>query len=189
MAIDMRREHAYHQRMLAHQQTATGEVIVWFCFDADNSEYHAVYDEGNRQYKAGLQLPVIWIDQIEDPTQYSDVGRRPTQRVRLAFSTRTALERGLPVDEVHGRRLWDVPPPPPDQDGRPISPWLDDRLNDILYYDGRYYRVSNFQIRGRMQAGDNIIGVSAIETQVGDEMPWDVFPWSEPTDTVPPEEP
>lgn len=55
------------------------------------------------------------------------------------------------------------------------KPWWDDRLNDILYYDSRYYEISNFGIRGRAR-GDVVIAVAGIETQPEDELVFDSFP-------------
>lgn len=190
MSVDMRREHAYQQRMMRDLQGHIGETVLWFRFDVSGSQYHDVYDEGNKQYLPPLLIPFMWLDQVEDPKQYTDVGRRPTMRLRGAVATEQALEAGLPISEVHGERSWDIrPEPPTGQDGRPASPWMDDRLNDVLYYDGRFWDVSNFQIRGRTQTGDNIIGVSAIETK-HDELVRDIFPFDQPSDlTVPPEEP
>jgi hypothetical protein len=37
-------------------------------------------------------------------------------------------------------------------------------MHDIFWYDSRFYEVSGFQIRGRVQGEDVIIGVTGIET-------------------------
>jgi hypothetical protein len=131
------------------------------------STYDRVYDEANRAYQTGIALPVLWIDQQEDPESYSAEGRRPTQRLRFAASARSINNVGIDATEAHGGRLWDE---------RPFGkPWWNDRLNDLVYYDGRFYEVSDFQIRGRIRQ-DVIIGVAGIETQPMDESIFDLFP-------------
>lgn len=164
--IDLRREQNHVFKEMDRYQNKIGEGIVWFKFDTESS-YDRVYNEGGKHYLPGIAVPVLWVDQIEDNETYSDVGRRPTQRLRTAVSARTMNEVGIGAEEAHGGRMWDTKP-----DGKP---WWDDRLNDILYYDGRFYEVSSFQIRGRMRA-DSVIGVSAIETQLEDDRIWDLFP-------------
>lgn len=167
MAIDARREAGHISREFTRYQMTIGESIMWFCFDAVHSRYDSVYDEGYRRYETSRKIPVLWIDQQEANEDYSPEGRRPTQRLRFAVSARTLHECGIDVTEAHGDRLWDQAPNPV---------WKDDRLNDLLYYDGRFYEVSNFQIRGRVQGEDVIIGVSGIETKPDDELTLDLVP-------------
>lgn len=164
--IDTRREAAHIFKELSRFQNKVGEAVIWFKFDIESS-YDEVYDEGGKNYLPGVAVPVLWIDQIEDVETYSAEGRRPTQRIRFACSARSINETGIDATEVHGGRLWDTKP-----EGKP---WWDDRLNDIIYYDGRYYEISNFQIKDRMRQ-DIIIGVSGIETQPSDERVFDLFP-------------
>lgn len=164
--IDTRREAQHIFKELSRYQNKVGEGVIWFKFDLESS-YDDVYDEGGKNYLPGVAVPVLWIDQIEDVETYSAEGRRPTQRIRFACSARTMNETGVGSTEAHGGRLWDTKP-----DGKP---WWDDRLNDIIYYDGRYYEISSFQIRDRMRQ-DIIIGVSGIETQPSDERVFDIFP-------------
>ena len=164
--IDTRREAQHIFKELGRYQNKVGEGVIWFKFDVDSS-YDDVYDEGGKNYLPGVAVPVLWIDQIEDVETYSAEGRRPTQRIRFACSARTINETGIGATEAHGGRLWDIKP-----SGKP---WWDDRLNDIIYYDGRYYEISNFQIKDRMRQ-DIIIGISGIETQPEDERVFDIFP-------------
>lgn len=167
--MDARRETNNIFKQLERFQNTIGEGIIWFRFDTSTSVYDDVYDEGGRTYLPGLAVPVLWIDQIEDTETYSAEGRRPTQRFRSAVSAKAMAEAGIGGTEAHGGRLWDTKP-----DGKP---WWDDRSNDVIYYDGRFYEISNFQIRGRVRSGgDVIIGISGIETQHIDERVWDLFP-------------
>jgi len=165
--IDTRRETNHIFKELSRYQNKVGEGVIWFKFDLDSS-YDSVYDEGGKNYLPGVAVPALWIDQIEDTETYGPEGRRPTQRIRLACSARSIDEAGLGATEAHGGRLWDV---------KPDKPWWDDRLNDIMYYDGRFYEISNFQIRGCSRQ-DVVIGISGIETQPADEHIWDLFPTS-----------
>lgn len=164
--MDTRRETAHVFKEFGRYHNKIGEAVIWFKFDLD-SEYDDVYDETGRSFRPGVAVPVLWIDQIEDSENYSPEGRRPTQRVRFACSARSIGEAGIGSTEAHGGRLWDDKP-----EGKP---WWDDRLNDIVYYDGRYYEISGFNIRGRARQ-DVIIGVTGIETQPGDELVFDLFP-------------
>lgn len=182
MTVDYRRELSYVWKQYNAYYDTIGEEVIWFPFDTVDSRYDDVYDEGNKTYKTGIRMPALWVDQIEDPEQYTGEGRRPTKRLRFAVSARSLQERGVPVFDAHGRRMYDVPPvaPDPDQYGRPESPWLDDRLNDIVFYDGRFWAVSDFQLRGRAKEFNQIVGVSALEIDPRDENLWDLFPWNTP---------
>jgi hypothetical protein len=178
MPVDVRREMAHIYKEYQSYYRVIGEEIYWFRFDTTQSRWDDIYDEGGRHYLPAIRVPALWVDQIEDPEQYSGEGRRPRQRFRGAVSVAELRQRGISDTETHGRRDIDAPPGPPDppQPGRPIGVWLDDRLNDVLYYDGRFYSVSNFQIRGRAQFADSIIGISALELIVEDESVFDFFP-------------
>ena len=164
--LDARREAHQVFKHMARMQNTIGESVVWFRFDLTSS-YDSVYDEGGRSYHTGVRIPVLWVDQTEDMENYSDTGRRPTQRFRCAVSARSMAETLGEVTEAHGGREWDT---------KPSKPWWDDRLNDLLWYDGRFYEISNFQIRGRYQEHDVVLGITGIETQPTDERVWDLFP-------------
>ena len=62
--------------------------------------------------------------------------------------------------------------------------WLDDRSNDICYYNGRYYEISNYQIRGRIRE-DVIVGVTCTETYPEDEFTFDYGPMVPPSPITP----
>jgi hypothetical protein len=144
-----------------------GEGVLYYKFDAENSHYDRVYDEGNRRYHTAVRIPILWIDQQEATEDYSPEGRRPTQRLRLSVSAQSMYEAGISVTEVHGNRL---------QDTSPSGIWREDRMHDILYYDSRYWEISAFQIRGRVKGEDVIIGITAIETFPDDDMIFDSPP-------------
>lgn len=165
--FDPRREAGHVHREYNRYHKKMGESILWFAFDTVNSGYDDVYDEGFRRYESAKIVPVLWVDQQEATEDYSPEGRRPTQRLRFAVGSRSLFECGIGVTEVHGGRIYD----------QSISDvWKEDRLNDVVYYDGRFYEISSFQIRGRLQGEDVVIGVSCIETKLHDELNLDVTP-------------
>ena len=167
--MDTRREVREIWRHFDRYQDDIGEACVYFKFDAVNSKYDDVYDEGGRRYEPGIRIPILWVDQSEASEDYSPEGRRPTQRVRLAVSARELHGAGISVTEAHGNRL---------TDGSPSLVWRYDRAHDIMYYDGRYYEVSAFQIRGRAKGEDVIIGITGIEAFPADDLLFDFQPGS-----------
>jgi len=165
--MDSRREALPIQKHFARYHNDVGEAIIYFIFDADNSAYDRVYDEGFRRYHRGIRIPILWVDQMEATEDYSAEGRRPTQRVRLAIAARPVYEAGISITEVHGNRLGDT---------SPSTTWRRDRLSDLFYYDARFYSVSGFQIRGRVQGEDVIMGLTGIEEFHADDLTLDFPP-------------
>ena len=170
--MDVRREARQIWKHFGRYQLTIGEAIILYRFDADNSRYDSVYDEGYRRYHKGVRVPILWVDQTEPTEDYTSEGRRPTQRLRFAVSAREMYEAGFSVTEVTGNRL---------QDESPSDIWRRDRMHDILYYDSRFFEISAYQIRGRVQGEDVIIGITAIETWPDDDAVFDYLP-----DHVPP---
>lgn len=169
--MEARREVNQIWKHFKRYQTTVGEGIIYYRFDADDTEYDAVYDEGFRRYHTGVRIPILWTDQMEAVEDYSPEGRRPTLRMRCAVSARDMYEAGFSVTEVHGNQLTDV---------APNSIWRRDRMHDIFYYDNRYWEISGFQIRGRLKGEDVIIGITGIETFPGDDMVLDYKPGTVP---------
>lgn len=164
--IDTRREAAHVEKEFGRYQAKIGESVVWFVFDAYNSQYSGTYDEGGRKYLPGVLVPILWVDQIEAPEQYVPEGRRPVQGLRFAVSAKAIYECAL-SSESPGHQAWDP--------GLINGTWFDDRNNDVCYYNGRYYEVSNYQTRGRIRE-DVIIGVTCTETYPEDEFTFDSPP-------------
>jgi hypothetical protein len=167
VALDTRRESNHIQRELLRYQARIGEAVIWFEFDVDNSQFDRVYNEGGRFYRQGRAVATLWVDQGEAPEQYLPEGRRTVVTLRFAVAARTITEVGIGLQEAHGHRIYDR--------GLINEKWFDDRLNDVLYYDGRYWEVNNFQIRGRIRE-DNILGVTCTETYPEDEYTFDFPP-------------
>jgi len=167
MALDSRREANHIGREMARYAADIGENVVWFEFDVDGSQYDRVYDEGGRVYRTGINVPTLWIDQGEAPEQYLPEGRRNVVTLRFAVWARAIIEVGIGIHEAHGHRVWDR--------GLINRKWFNDRTNDTLYYDGRYWEINNFQIRGRIRE-DVIVGVTCTETYPEDEFTFDFPP-------------
>jgi hypothetical protein len=157
--MDPRREARQIWKHFGRYQTTIGEALIYYRFNADTSHYDSVYDEGYRRYHTGVRIPILWVDQTEATEEYTSEGRRPTQRLRCAVSAREMFEAGFSVTEVSGNR---------EQDTSPSEIWRRDRNHDIVWYDARYFEISAYQIRGRVQGEDVIIGITAIETFVDD---------------------
>lgn len=170
MPIDSRRETQHIQREMQRLHQQIGENVVWFKFDPQSSSYDTVYNEGGRRYLAGINVGVLWIDQGEAPEQYLGEGRRPVMNLRFAVAARAISEVGVGQQEAHGHRVWDS--------GLIKGDYFDDRLNDVVYYDGRYWEITNFQIRGRIRE-DQIVGVTCTETYPEDEFTFS-FPVTSP---------
>jgi hypothetical protein len=168
--MDARREVIQIWKHFSRYHDSVGEAIIYYRFDTENSDYDNVYDEGYRRYHLGVHIPILWVDQSEAVEDYGPEGRRPTMRIRLALSARAVYEAGISVTEVHGNRL---------EDTSSSQTWRSDRVHDIFYYDNRYYEVSAFQIRGRVQGEDVIVGLSGIETFPGDDANLDFLPGAE----------
>lgn len=163
--IHLRRESGRIFKEFQRFHLTVGEGIVWFRFDVTNTEYDSVYDEGGRVYHPGIAVPILWVNQQEQDELYSAEGRRPTQRIALSVSARSMEAVRIGSQEAHGGRTFDV---------HSDDPWWDDRLNDIFYYDSRYYEVSGFHVRSRAQERDLIVSVGGIETQPADERVFDL---------------
>lgn len=165
--MDPRREVREIWKHFQRYHNDIGEALLYYRFDTVNSQFDRVYDEAHRVYHKAVRMPILWVDQSEAMEDYSSEGRRPTQRIRFAVSARAVYEAGISVTEAHGNRIQDVS----------VSDiWRDDRMHDIVYYDGRYYEVSAYQIRGRAKGEDVIIGIAGVETFPDDDMVLDVPP-------------
>jgi hypothetical protein len=167
--MDPRREARQIWKHFTRFHKDIGESLVYYRFNADTSHHDTVYDEGFRRYHIGVRVPILWVDQTEPTEDYTSEGRRPIQRLRCAVSARDMYEAGFSVTEVTGNRL---------QDGPANDGWRRDRMHDLVWYDSRFFEISAYQIRGRVQGEDVIIGITAIETWPADDAIFDYLPGS-----------
>ena len=92
--MDPRREAAQIFKHFDRYHKDMGEALIYYRFDADDSQYDTVYDEGFRRYHVGVRIAILWVDQQEAVEDYAPEGRRPTPGVRVAPSRRAIDVRG-----------------------------------------------------------------------------------------------
>jgi hypothetical protein len=142
----------YHQY---HSQA--GEAVVWYEFmpfassASAGSVYDDVYDEGSRgpggrKYRPGVAVPVLMISEQEDLKRSIADGRQPVQIVEFRASIDDFRKAGV------------------------TAPWeYQDHLNDIFMYDGRYFSVYQYRVRGRLR-DDVMVLVEGLELYISQEM-------------------
>jgi hypothetical protein len=155
--MDIRRElDLINKHFMAHFKTA-GAAIVWYEFmpfaasASAGSVYDDVYDEGTpsaggRSYKQGVILPVLLAVENEDQRRSIPEGRQVVQTVDVFIPYRAMYETGINEPYEYRRHL-----------------------NDIFLYDGRYYSVYNYRVRGRLR-DEVFILVSGSEIYIDQEM-------------------
>ena len=180
--MDPRRELAEIRKHYRQFQRTVGEAIVWFEFlpivaygtggltnasggllvDTDGnvlypsnvtpaSMYDDVYSEGvpsygGRTYAAGVVVPVLLITETEDQERSIPEGRQTTQVTNFVASIQDFRDAGITT---------------------PFEYQL--HLNDMFQYDGRYFGVTSYRVRGRAM-DDVMIVVEGIEIYIDQEM-------------------
>lgn len=133
-------------------QRNLGEAIVWHEYDSANSAYHGTYDEGGRHYTAGYYVPSLWVIISEDRATRTNEGRKPTEKISLAISARSMDMSGVSDPEDYTRHL-----------------------NDVVRYDERLWKLTEYNIRGRIPT-EVIIGISGTQIYRDEEMTFDALP-------------
>lgn len=161
--MDVRRELGLIRKHYKSYHEQAGETITWFEFvplgnsASATSLYDDIYDEGirgtgGRKYKSGVVVPVLMITESEDQKRAIPEGRQPTQLVNFVASVDDFSKAGVTAP-------WEYQP----------------RLNDMFLYDGRYFSVVSYRVRGRAR-DDVMLVVEGIETYISQEMMNDVGP-------------
>lgn len=143
-----------------HFQRNYGETVVWYEFVplgenvVSDSVYDDVYDEGvpgtgGRRYRAGVPVPVLMITETEDLKRSIPEGRQVTEVVNFVASVDDWRKAGI-TDPFEYRH----------------------HLNDLFVYDGRYYSVTTYRVRGRAR-DDVMLVVEGIEVYINQEFPND----------------
>lgn len=159
--MDDRRELNSVNRHINRFVGGMGEAVLWWEKDP-SSTMDNVYDESpNAVYTSPKRVVVIQVDQSEGQENSTHDGRHTTNSIRIGVSAQALRESG--ISNVHGQ--------------------AQQHLNDVVAWDGRYFAISSFQIRGRVR-GDVIIGITAVETMEFEESVYDTVP-----PTIPPTEP
>jgi hypothetical protein len=163
--MDLRRELAQIRKHYRRYHQVHGESVVWYEFvpfgsdPEKDSVYDDVYDEGRagtggRRYRSGLVVPVLMVTETEDQKRAIPEGRQPVQVTNFVCSVEDLRDAGL------------------------NEPWEYKRhLNDLFTYDGRYFSITSYRVRGRGK-DDVLIVVEGIEIYVGQEFPFDPGPSS-----------
>lgn len=135
-----------------------GEEVEWFELDVAASTSHPVYDEpGNRVYKPPVRVTMIQIDETEPVEMSGHEGRHSTGSIRAGVTAQALREAGISATHAHAPQ----------------------HLNDIIYWNGRYFAISKFDIQGRIR-GDAVIGISAVEVMEFEEYVFDTTPPTNP---------
>lgn len=161
--MDYRRELGLIRKQYRQYQNDHGETVVWYQFQplgtntATSSVYDDVYDEGimgvgGKKYKTGVVLPVLMATEQEDQKRAIPEGRQPVEITNLIISIEDMRSGG--IDEPFEYRR---------------------HLNDMFLYDGRYFSVQSYRVRGRLK-DDLLAVVEGIEVYINQEMPFDPGP-------------
>ena len=154
--MDVRRELGLINKQFDWFYHTQGETVVWYEFQplgasATGSTYDDIYDEGNLgvsgiKYKTGVALPVLRITEIEDSKRAIPDARVPFQNVNLFVPVKSFRNLGI-------SNYWDY----------------EKHLNDMFKWDGRFYGVHDFQVRGRLRDEVYVL-VEGIQVYVEQEM-------------------
>lgn len=163
--MDLRRELSHIRKHYRKYHDDAGESVVWFEFTplgtntSTQSVYDDVYDEGvpgsgGRKYGTGVVVPVLMITEAEDQKRAIPEGRQPVQLTNFVASIEDFRAAGV---------------------SNPYE--YKSHLNDMFLYDGRYFSVVSYRVRGRAR-DDVILVVEGIEVYINQEMPFDPGPAS-----------
>lgn len=169
--MDLRNELGIINKHFRRHHKVAGEEVVWYEFEplgsaSVNSLYDDVYDEGvrgtgGRRYKDGVVVPVLLSSENEDQKRAIPEGRQPVQTMDIFASIKDLRDAGLSY-------VWEYR----------------NHLNDLFLYDGRYYSVYNYRVRGRLR-DDVFVLVSGQEVFINQEFINDPGPESLRIDNYP----
>ena len=159
----VRREAGHIWEEYRRHNRSTGETLVWYELQpfgataATDSLYDDVYDEGlsstgGLRYQAGVVLPAIQVQETEDTKRAQADGRLVVQTVIGVLSVKDMRDAGI-SDVTEYRK----------------------HLNDMFFYDGRYYTVTAYRSRGKVQ-DELIVGFEGIEKYIDQEFAFDPGP-------------
>lgn len=142
-----------------HRQTReVGEALVWYEFIplGAGSSFDDLYDESPRgsaglKYNPGITIPTVYVEEIEDNNRAIDDARMPLQNVKVIMSMAHVIKAGLTHPEEY-----------------------QPHLNDMFFYDGRYYNVIDYKVRGRLR-DDVLLAVEGNETYIDQERMNDIL--------------
>ncbi len=151
--MDARRELSLIRKNYKQYHRHVGETITWFefvDFGPSGSSLDDVYDEGpegsgGKVYKDGVSIPVLMVTETEDTKRAIPEGRQPVQVTNIVMSIEDMRTAGVTNPFEYQRHL-----------------------NDMFFYDARYYAVSMYRVRGRAK-DDVLVVVEGIEVYLDQE--------------------
>jgi hypothetical protein len=162
--VDVRKELSLiNKHVRQHHRDSSGESVIWYEFEplggsaSAGSLYDDVYDEGvlgegGRRYRPGVPIRTIYVEEIEDRFTLQEDGRQPTQNIYVVMLFDDVRRAGL-------------------SNPREYKP----HLNDLFNYDGRFYKVTEYVVRGRLE-DEVILKVQGFEVYIDQEFNLDVPP-------------
>lgn len=135
---------------------AGSEYLVWYEFiplgtsASATSIYDDVYDEspsgtGGRKYKPGVVLPALLASETEDQRRAIPEGRLTLETMNLFVPVKAMRNAGIET-------VWEYR----------------NHLNDIFLYDGRFFSVFDYAVRGRVK-GEVFVLIQGQELYVDQE--------------------
>lgn len=163
--VDVRTELSLINKHIRQHNREAGEHVVWFEFlEPDGTSATTVrddvYDMGSpvagegRKYAPGIVIPTIYVDEMEDQFYADQDGRQPIQNIRVVMLFDDAYRAGMTTPHEY-----------------------QPHLNDMFYFDGRYFKIYTYQVRGRLQ-NEVVIAVNGYEVYIDQEMSFDPGPES-----------
>lgn len=154
--MDVRRELNLINKEFRRYHNVASEFVVWYEFIplgnsvSQSSVYDDVYDEGvrstgGRKYKSGVVVPVLLISETEDARRSIPDGRQPVQTIEMKAAIKDFRDVGIAT-------AWEY----------------QNHLNDIFMYDGRFYGVSDYRVRGRLKS-EVLVIVQGFELYIDQE--------------------
>lgn len=161
--VDVRRELSLINKHIRQHNRDAGETVVWYQFvplgddPTEDSTYDYIFDqgpmgEGGRRYAPGIVIPTFTIEEVEDQFTRHDDGRQPVQNIHIVMLYDDVRKAGMQ------------------------QPWeYKEHLNDLVFYDSRYYKVKSYRVRGRLE-DEVVVGVNAFEVMIDQEYTFDYPP-------------
>lgn len=152
--MDLRRELDHINKHFDWMQHNQGEVVVWYefiKFSNSGSVYDDIYDEGivgagGRKFKSGKAVPILRVQEREDQKRAIPEGRQPFQNLLLFVSAKAFRDAGIET-------AWEY----------------ETHMNDMFMWDGRYYGVHDYMVRGRLRSEVYFL-IEGIQVYVNQEM-------------------
>jgi hypothetical protein len=167
--MELRRELDLINKHFRNHFNKVGETVVYYeflKFSEQGSVYDDIYDEGSpsqngKKYKPGVVLPALLASEAEDFKRSIPEGRQMVQNISLFIPIKDMRDAGI-------SNPWEYQP----------------HLNDMFSYDGRFYGIYQYRVRGRLR-DEVFVLIEGNEIYVDQEMVNDLGPDSLYTANIP----